>query len=82
MQNESENYMPYILAIQLLRKGAAMHKSKMPCRTSAQIGHQYVLWILNGYDRVSLEQFQMKKHVFISLCELMKEKNLLCDSRT
>ncbi|XP_022852831.1 uncharacterized protein LOC111374395 [Olea europaea var. sylvestris] len=54
---------------------------KTPCRTSFLTRKMYTLEILNGHPDVCYRNFCMQKHVFMNLCDILKEKGLLKDEK-
>ncbi|XP_060969893.1 uncharacterized protein LOC133037093, partial [Cannabis sativa] len=54
---------------------------KEPCRNSALSGHEYVMEVLHGHDSRCYDLFRMDKDVFKLFCGVLKEKNLLKNSR-
>ena len=47
---------------------------KSPCRTSALTGHEWVQEIMNGHDIRCYQQFRMRKHVFLHLCNILERR--------
>ena len=58
-----------------------LYLSKQPCRNSALSGHEYVMEVLNGHWSRCYDLFRMNKDVFGLFCGVLKEKNLLKNSR-
>ncbi|XP_038699618.1 uncharacterized protein LOC119996910 [Tripterygium wilfordii] len=56
--------------------------SRNPIRTSSLRGREYVFELLNGSSTVCFELFRLNKVSFIQLCEELRSRNLLDDSRT
>ncbi|XP_022852822.1 uncharacterized protein LOC111374384 [Olea europaea var. sylvestris] len=54
---------------------------RTPCRISLLIGKMYILEILNGHPDICYRNFRMQKHVFMNLCDILKEKGLLKDGK-
>ncbi|XP_026434306.1 protein ALP1-like [Papaver somniferum] len=54
---------------------------KIVCHDSILSGSAHVDEILNGHDVRRQISFRMEKHVFLSLCELLQEKQLLRHSK-
>ncbi|XP_059636049.1 uncharacterized protein LOC132278265 [Cornus florida] len=54
---------------------------KEPCRNSNYTGHQFEMEVLAGHHKRCHELFRMEKHVFLRLCQELKRKDLLKDSR-
>ncbi|KAI3969963.1 hypothetical protein MKW92_052870, partial [Papaver armeniacum] len=54
---------------------------KEPCRTSILTGHQHMQEILHGHPRRCYEQYRMEKFVFLRLTHILRERELLRDSR-
>ncbi|KAL6532314.1 hypothetical protein OROGR_014284 [Orobanche gracilis] len=52
-----------------------------PQRTSKLKGHEWVVEVLNGHPRNCYETFRMTSSQFIKLCDLLKERNKLKDTR-
>ncbi|XP_060961641.1 protein ALP1-like [Cannabis sativa] len=58
-----------------------LYLTKEPCRNSALSGHEYVMEVLHGHESRCYDLFRMDKDVFILFCGVLKEKNLLRNSR-
>ncbi|KAM6583514.1 hypothetical protein CsatB_010516 [Cannabis sativa] len=58
-----------------------LYLTKEPCRNSALSGHEYVMEVLHGHDSRCYDLFRMDKDVFKLFCGVLKEKNLLKNSR-
>ncbi|KAI3994455.1 hypothetical protein MKX01_012712 [Papaver californicum] len=54
---------------------------KEPCRNSILTGHQHMQEILHGHPRRCYEQYRMEKFVFLRLSHILRERELLHDSR-
>ena len=79
--NDSNDELGEVLLLCELEDYHNAYLTKQPCRNSALTGHDYVLEILNGNNSRCYEQLRMNKHVFLSLCNVLKEKELLENSR-
>ncbi|KAF9604273.1 hypothetical protein IFM89_004979, partial [Coptis chinensis] len=56
--------------------------NKIPCRTSALSGTEWVEEVLTGHGARCQENFCMEKHVFLRLCDILQTKGLLTHSDT
>lgn len=55
--------------------------AREPCRDSFMTGPRWVAELLNGNTNRIYESLGMERHVFINLCNLMKHRGWLQDSR-
>ncbi|XP_062075408.1 uncharacterized protein LOC133779465 [Humulus lupulus] len=58
-----------------------LYLSKQPCRNSVLSGHEYVMVVLHDHWSRCYDLFRMNKDVFKLFCGVLKEKNLLKNSR-
>lgn len=58
-----------------------MYYNKRPKRTSALTGHNYVIELMNGHAGRCFDMLRMEPPVLQELCEQLKEKTGLKDSR-
>ncbi|CAH9078760.1 unnamed protein product [Cuscuta europaea] len=54
---------------------------RIPCRTSILTGNAYIDELLIGHPLRCYESFRMNPHVFLRLCERLKNLDVLHDSR-
>ena len=79
--NDSNDELGEVLLLCELEDYHNAYLTKQPCRNSVLTRHDYVLEILNGNNSRCYEQLRMTKHVFLSLHNVLKEKELLKNSR-
>ncbi|XP_056698511.1 protein ALP1-like [Spinacia oleracea] len=64
-----------------LENNGFLKKKPRPQRISKLTGHQYVLELLNGHPMTCFELLRMTPQIFISLCEELKKREKLKDSK-
>ncbi|CAN1130847.1 Protein ALP1-like [Linum perenne] len=73
----SDDEMCEYLLLQLETEGK---KKRMPCRTSIRQGHDWVRELLHDHPGRIYEQLRMERHIFLQLCEELKNHGL-CPSK-
>jgi hypothetical protein len=81
LDDDSDEEFGEILLFCALDEYHKLYLSKQPCRNSVLTGHDYVLEIMNGNPSRCYDQLRMDKSVFLSLCNVLREKELLKNSR-
>ena len=77
-EDDDDNDMMLLL---LLKEQTNVFVDRFPCRTSAHSGKEYIREVVYGNPIQCYESFRMKPHVFLNLCDKMKQLGLLKDSR-
>lgn len=60
-----------------LVKARKMKLNKVPCRTSALTGHQYVREVIFGHHARSMENCRISVDTFSKLCDILREGNYM-----
>ncbi|CAH9126374.1 unnamed protein product [Cuscuta epithymum] len=68
-------------ALLLMTTSVLVDVEKIPCRTSILTGNAYIDELMTGHPLRCYENFRMKPHVFLHLCERLKNLDVLHDSR-
>eukprot|EP00268_Persea_americana_P010511 TRINITY_DN14278_c0_g1_i3.p1 TRINITY_DN14278_c0_g1~~TRINITY_DN14278_c0_g1_i3.p1 ORF type:complete len:122 (+),score=4.78 TRINITY_DN14278_c0_g1_i3:2296-2661(+) len=55
--------------------------SKQPIRNASETGVDFMRKVLNGHPDRCYDLFRMEKHVFQNLCQALKSRSLLKDSK-
>lgn len=81
IEDDSDDEFAEVILLCALEKYHRTYFSKKPCRDSELSGHDYIFEVLKGHEIRCYESFRMKKSVFRKLCDVLKEKEWLENSR-
>ena len=70
-----------MMMLMFLKEYTNVFVDRFPCRTSVLSGKEYIREVVCGNPIQCYESFRMKPHVFLNLCDKMKQLGLLKDSR-